>query len=135
MSISFNRITPSKEETTTILDFEGDITKLADAESFLYRILRAVPSAFTRISIMLFKFNYNSEVSDLNNSLRTLETACKELKTRGLLVKLLEAVLKAGNTIGSKFQTRFRREVDSSSHHQPSWISLARSGNNTLKLN
>ncbi|CAH1424415.1 unnamed protein product [Lactuca virosa] len=96
-----NRITPSKEEATIILEFEGDITKLADAESFLYHILRSVPSAFTRFSIMLFKLNYYSEVSDLNNSLRTLEAACKELKTRGLFVKLLEAVLKAGNRMNA----------------------------------
>ncbi|KAL4574144.1 hypothetical protein LXL04_020969 [Taraxacum kok-saghyz] len=96
-----NRITLSKEEATIILEFEGDISKLADAESFLYYLLRPVPSAFTRFSIMLFKLNYCSEVSDLNNSLRTLETACKELKARGLFVKLLEAVLKAGNRMNA----------------------------------
>ncbi|KAI3733571.1 hypothetical protein L6452_13015 [Arctium lappa] len=91
------RISPSKEELPIILEFEEDITRLADAESFLYHILKAVPSAFTRFNIMLFKSNYRSEVSDLKNSLQTLEMACKELKTRGLFVKLLEAVLKAGN--------------------------------------
>ncbi|PWA62378.1 Actin-binding FH2 [Artemisia annua] len=92
-----NRISPSKEDEQIILDFEGDVTRLADAESFLYHILKAIPSAFTRVNVMLFKSNYRSEVAEVKKSLQTLEMACKELKTRGLFVKLLEAILKAGN--------------------------------------
>ncbi|KAD7478872.1 hypothetical protein E3N88_02008 [Mikania micrantha] len=91
------KICPTKEEVDLILNYDEDITRLADAESFLYHILRAVPSAFTRFNAMFFRLNYNTEVSELKNTLQTLEMACKELKTRGLFVKLLEAVLKAGN--------------------------------------
>ncbi|KAI3812094.1 hypothetical protein L1987_16798 [Smallanthus sonchifolius] len=91
------KISPTKEEEQLILNYDQDITRLADAESFLYHILRAVPSAFTRFNAMFFKLNYTSEVSQIKNTLQTLETACKELKTRGLFVKLLEAILKAGN--------------------------------------
>ncbi|KAI3714227.1 hypothetical protein L1987_72824 [Smallanthus sonchifolius] len=91
------KISPTKEEEELILNYDQDITRLADAESFLYHILRAVPSAFTRFNAMFFKLNYTSEVSQIKNTLQTLETACKELKTRGLFVKLLEAILKAGN--------------------------------------
>ncbi|GJY51906.1 formin-like protein 4 [Tanacetum coccineum] len=92
-----NRISLSKEDEKIILEFEGDVTRLADAESFLHHILKAIPSAFTRVNVMLFKSNYRSEVTEVKKSLQTLETACKELKTRGLFVKLLEAILKAGN--------------------------------------
>ncbi|KAK1437801.1 hypothetical protein QVD17_03599 [Tagetes erecta] len=91
------KITPTKEEQELILNYDQDITRLADAESFLYHILRAVPSAFKRFNAMVFKLNYTSEVSQINNTLQTLEMACKELKNRGLFVKLLEAILKAGN--------------------------------------
>ncbi|KAK9064521.1 hypothetical protein SSX86_015903 [Deinandra increscens subsp. villosa] len=87
----------TEEEQQLILNYDQDITRLADAESFLYHILKAVPSAFTRFNAMFFKLNYTSEVSEIKNSLQTLEMACKELKTRGLFLKLLEAVLKAGN--------------------------------------
>ncbi|KAK9064519.1 hypothetical protein SSX86_015901 [Deinandra increscens subsp. villosa] len=87
----------TEDEQQLILNYDQDITRLADAESFLYHILKAVPSAFTRFNAMFFKLNYTSEVSEIKNSLQTLEMACKELKTRGLFLKLLEAVLKAGN--------------------------------------
>ncbi|WOH13575.1 hypothetical protein DCAR_0833085 [Daucus carota subsp. sativus] len=92
-----NRIAPTAEEETKILAFDDDHTRLADAESFLYHVLKAVPSAFTRFKAMLFRSNYDSKVLYLKQSLRTLESGCKELRTRGLLPKVTEAVLKAGN--------------------------------------
>ncbi|CAI9275807.1 unnamed protein product [Lactuca saligna] len=95
------RITPTKEEEQLILNYDHDITRLADAESFLYHILRAVPSAFTRFNAMFFKLNYDSEVSHIKNTLQTLEKACNELRNRGLFVKLLEAILKAGNQMNA----------------------------------
>ncbi|XP_076902086.1 formin-like protein 4 [Bidens hawaiensis] len=91
------KIHPTKEEEEQILNNDQDTTKLADAESFLYHILKPVPSAFTRFNAMFFRLSYTSEVTEIKNTLQTLETACKELRTRGLFVKLLEAVLKAGN--------------------------------------
>ncbi|KAI4384256.1 hypothetical protein MLD38_002433 [Melastoma candidum] len=92
-----NRIAPTKEEESKILEFRGESTKLADAESFLYHILKAMPSTFARFNAMLFRCNYQSDVSQLKETLQTLELACKELRTRGIFVKLLEAILKAGN--------------------------------------
>ncbi|KAL1218759.1 Formin-like protein 7 [Cardamine amara subsp. amara] len=95
------RIAPTPEEQAEILDFSGDPTKLADAESLLFHILRAVPSAFNRFNVMLFKINYGSEVAQQKGSLQTLESACNELRARGLFMKLLEAILKAGNRMNA----------------------------------
>lgn len=95
------KISPTQEETTKIIQFNGNPTKLADAESFLYHILKVVPSAFTRLNAMLFRANYDPEILHLKESLQTLELACKELRSRGLLLKLLEAVLKAGNKMNA----------------------------------
>ncbi|CAN7014599.1 hypothetical protein Bca4012_030589 [Brassica carinata] len=94
-------IAPTPEEQTEIIDFSGDPTKLADAESLLFYILRAVPSAFNRFNVMLFKINYGSEVAQQKGSLQTLESACNELRARGLFMKLLEAILKAGNRMNA----------------------------------
>nr|CAD1826766.1 unnamed protein product [Ananas comosus var. bracteatus] len=96
-----SRLAPTKEEESTVREFDGDPSKLADAESFLFHLLRAVPSPFTRIDAMLFKSNYGTEIAHLKRSLETLESACKELRTRGLFLKLLEAVLKAGNRMNA----------------------------------
>lgn len=95
------KISPTKEEETKILNFNGNPERLADAESFLYHILKAIPSAFTRFDAMLFRANYEPEIIHLKESLQTLEMGCKELRARGLFLKLLEAILKAGNKLNS----------------------------------
>lgn len=95
------KIAPTKEEESLILSFNGDPTRLADAESFLFHILKAVPSAFDRLSAMFFISNYDSEILHLRECLQTLESGCKELRTRGLFLKLLEAILKAGNRMNA----------------------------------
>ncbi|XP_057541365.1 formin-like protein 4 [Amaranthus tricolor] len=96
-----SRVTPSREEKIEILGFKGDATRLADAESFLYHLLKAVPSAFTRINTMLFRYTYGSEINQLKESLQTLDSACSELRNRGVFLKLLEAILKAGNRLNA----------------------------------
>ncbi|KZV50681.1 formin-like protein 8 [Dorcoceras hygrometricum] len=95
------KVAPTDEEISGILAFDGDPARLADAESFLYHLLQAVPSAFARFNAMLFKSTYDLEVSQIKGCLQTLESACKELRTRGLFLKLLEAVLKAGNRLNA----------------------------------
>ncbi|CAF2045761.1 formin-like protein 4 [Brassica napus] len=95
------RIAPTQEEQSAILQFDGDTTKLADAESFLFHLLKAVPSAFTRLNALLFRANYYPEIANHSNSLKTLDAACTELRSRGLFVKLLEAILKSGNRMNA----------------------------------
>ncbi|OIW07647.1 hypothetical protein TanjilG_14008 [Lupinus angustifolius] len=92
---------PTQEEQSLILEYKGDPTRLATAESFLYHILKSVPSAFKRLNAMLFRLNYDSEILDIRESLQTLELGCKELKSQRLFVRLLEAVLKTGNRINA----------------------------------
>ncbi|KAK9027639.1 hypothetical protein V6N11_067464 [Hibiscus sabdariffa] len=95
------RIAPTEEEQTQILDFDGDPMRLADAESFLFHLLKAVPSAFTRLSAMQFRSNYDFEVLQMKECLQTLDLGCKELRSQRLFMKLLEAILKAGNRMNA----------------------------------
>ncbi|CAJ1943959.1 unnamed protein product [Sphenostylis stenocarpa] len=44
------RIAPTQEEEAKLIHFSGNLDKLADAGSFLYHILKAVPTAFIRLS-------------------------------------------------------------------------------------
>ncbi|XP_061364333.1 formin-like protein 8 [Gastrolobium bilobum] len=96
-----SRVSPTEEEQSLILEYKGNPASVAAAESFLYHILKAVPLAFKRLNAMLFRFNYDSEILEIKESLQTLELGCKELKSQGLFVKLLEAVLKAGNRMNA----------------------------------
>lgn len=93
------KITPNQEQQTQILEFDGDPLKLGDAESFIFHLLKAVPTAFTRLSAMLFRSNFKSELIRLRDFSQTLSVGCEELKRKGLFTKLLEATLKAGNRL------------------------------------
>ncbi|XP_058787329.1 formin-like protein 4 [Vicia villosa] len=95
------KIAPSPEEASKIVQFSGNPNNLAEAESFLYYILKAVPTSFIRLKAMLFKSNYDSEILQLKEHLQTLDLACKELKTSSLFLKLLEAILKTGNRMNA----------------------------------
>ncbi|CAN6233512.1 unnamed protein product [Urochloa humidicola] len=96
-----SRLNISKEEESTILKFSGNPERLAPAEAFLLRLLLDVPNPIARVNALLFKVNYGAEVAQLKHSLRTLELASQELRTKGLFFKLLEAVLKAGNRMNA----------------------------------
>lgn len=91
------KISPTEDETEKILQFSGNHINLAYAESFLYELLKCIPSAFIRINAMLFRSNYDQEILHLKEALQTLEYGCKELRARGVFLKLLEAILRAGN--------------------------------------
>lgn len=96
-----SRLNISKEEESTILKFSGNPDRLAPTEAFLLRLLLDVPNPIARVNALLFKVNYGAEVAQLKHSLRTLELASQELRTKGLFFKLLEAVLKAGNRMNA----------------------------------
>lgn len=95
------RIRPTEEETLKILQFDGNTRKLADAESFLYQMLTAVPSAFKRFNAMLFRSSYDPEILNLKENLQTIELGCKELRASRIFLRLLEAILKAGNRMNA----------------------------------
>ncbi|KAF3614530.1 Formin-like protein 8 [Capsicum annuum] len=95
------KIHPTEEEMLKILQFDGNIRKLADAESFLYQMLKAFPSAFKRFNAMLFRSSYDLEILNLKENLQTIELSCKELRTSRIFLRLLEAILKAGNRMNA----------------------------------
>ena len=80
------RIAPTEEEQSQIIDFDGDPTRLADADSFLFHILKAIPSAFTRLNAMQFRSNYDLEILHMKESLQTLELGCKELRSQRMFM-------------------------------------------------
>lgn len=95
------RITPNQEQQSQILEFDGDPLRLGDAESFIFHLLKAVPTAFTRLNAMLFRSNFKLELMRIRDFSQTLSVGCEELKRKGLFTKLLEATLKSGNRLNS----------------------------------
>ena len=82
-----SRIAPTEEEQSHILEYEGDTTKLAAAESFLYHILKVVPSAFKRNHSLTRSFSRSSSISnigDLKNFVTSNEQKLMEYIKLGL---------------------------------------------------
>ncbi|KAI3503020.1 hypothetical protein L1887_31455 [Cichorium endivia] len=90
------KMAPTKEEEIKLRDYRGDVSKLGSAERFLKGILD-IPFAFRRVEAMLYRANFENEVKYLRSCFQTLEAASEELKNSRLFLKLLEAVLRAGN--------------------------------------
>ncbi|KAJ8536409.1 hypothetical protein K7X08_034810 [Anisodus acutangulus] len=95
------RICPTEEETLKILQFDGNPRKLADAESFLYQMLKAIPSAFKHFNAILFRSSSDPEILNLKENPQTIELSCKELRISRMLLRLLEAILKAVNPMNA----------------------------------
>ncbi|RYR02493.1 hypothetical protein Ahy_B06g081279 [Arachis hypogaea] len=91
----------TQEEEAKIIQFSGNPDKLAHADSFLYCILKAVPTTFIHLKAMLFRSNYDCEAVQLKEKLQTLEKGCQEMRASGLLLKFLEAILKAENRMNA----------------------------------
>ncbi|XP_022999645.1 formin-like protein 8 [Cucurbita maxima] len=95
------KITPTKEQQSKILEFDGNPLRLGDAESFIFHLLKAFPTAFNRLNAMFFRSSFKSELNRLKDFSQTLSRGCKELKEKGVFTKLLEATLKSGNRLNS----------------------------------
>ncbi|KAL6856207.1 hypothetical protein ACP4OV_019009 [Aristida adscensionis] len=90
------KMAPTKEEELKLKGYSGDLSKLDPAERFLKSVLD-VPFAFKRVDAMLYRANFDAEVSYLRKSFGTLEAACSDLRSSKLFLKVLDAVLKTGN--------------------------------------
>ncbi|KAI3945953.1 hypothetical protein MKW92_025035 [Papaver armeniacum] len=104
-------IAPTKEEQEQILAFNGNQIKLADAESFIYHLLKSVPSPFARLKAMLFRSKYDSKICYLKMSLQTLELGCNELRTNGVFYKLFEAIATTQGTATTEFNLNELRNI------------------------
>ncbi|KAI3511438.1 hypothetical protein L1887_18591 [Cichorium endivia] len=89
---SLLKMAPTMEEEARLKEMDD----LDPAEKFLKAVIQ-IPFAFKRMDAMLYILNFDSEVEYLTASFKTIEMACWELRNSRMFIKLLEAVLMAGN--------------------------------------
>lgn len=92
------KMTPTDEEITKFKQFQGDTTILGPADRFILGLLQ-IPNAFERLQAMLYRASFEEELRHIQDTITTLQMACKELKSSRTFTKLLEAVLKTGNRL------------------------------------
>ncbi|XP_013203696.1 FH2 domain-containing protein 1 [Microtus ochrogaster] len=91
---------PESEEVKKLKTFNGDVSKLSLADSFLYGLIQ-VPNYSLRIEAMVLKKEFLPSCSSLYQDITVLRTATQELMSCEELHSILHLVLQAGNIMNA----------------------------------
>ncbi|XP_066138967.1 inverted formin-2 isoform X1 [Euwallacea fornicatus] len=94
------KILPEVDELDILKSFDGDISKLGNAEKFLI-LLTSLSNYKLRIESMLLKEEFESNMSYVKPSIRAMIIAAQELMTNKALQEVLYMVLIAGNFLNA----------------------------------
>ncbi|KAG5307322.1 FHDC1 protein, partial [Acromyrmex insinuator] len=94
------KILPEVDELEMLKSFDGDKSKLGNAEKFFLQLIQ-VPNYKLRIECMLLKEEFAANMSYLELSINSMILAGEDLMTNKLLQEVLYMVLIAGNFLNS----------------------------------
>ncbi|CAJ0946953.1 unnamed protein product [Ranitomeya imitator] len=94
------KMSPEAEEVKKLKAFNGEITKLSLADSFMYMLIQ-VPNYSLRIEAMVLKREFSPSYSSLNQDMMIIRLATKELMSCEQLHSILYLVLQAGNIMNA----------------------------------
>ncbi|KAF5823151.1 putative formin, FH2 domain-containing protein [Helianthus annuus] len=95
---SLLKMAPTMEEEAGLKEMNGAL--FDPAEKFLKAVID-IPFAFKRVDAMLYISNFDNEVDYLKGSFDMIKSACQQLRNSRMFIKLLEAVLVAGNRLNT----------------------------------
>ncbi|CAG5120636.1 unnamed protein product [Candidula unifasciata] len=95
-----HKILPDKDEIEMIKNYDGDRSKLGNAEKF-YSVLSELPGYQIRIEGMLLKDDFRVAMDSLKPNVQVIITACNKLIDSTSLKGFLRYVLHAGNFINA----------------------------------
>ena len=75
-------------------------SELSETEKYMYTMMD-VPEASARFDAMLFRTVFKSRFEDITSAIRTLNTACDELRSSEKLRKLMAMILTVVNQINT----------------------------------
>ncbi|KAH0616040.1 hypothetical protein JD844_026825 [Phrynosoma platyrhinos] len=94
------KLLPETEEVKKLKDFTGDISKLCQADSFMYLLIQ-VPNYSLRLEAMVLKKEFSPSCSALQKDMTIIRMATKELMCCEELHSILHLVLQAGNIMNA----------------------------------
>ncbi|XP_053114604.1 FH2 domain-containing protein 1 [Hemicordylus capensis] len=94
------KLLPETEEVKKLKDFSGDISKLCQADSFMYMLIQ-VPNYSLRIEAMVLKKEFSPSCTSLQKDMTIIRMATKELMCCDELHSILHLVLQAGNIMNA----------------------------------
>ncbi|GAV83117.1 FH2 domain-containing protein/PTEN_C2 domain-containing protein [Cephalotus follicularis] len=89
---------PTKEEMELLKGYNGEKEKLGKCEQFFLELMK-VPRVEDKLRVFSFKIQFNSQVSDLKNSLNVVNSATKEIRNSVKLKKIMQTILSLGNAL------------------------------------
>nr|XP_056711789.1 FH2 domain-containing protein 1 [Euleptes europaea] len=94
------KLLPETEEVKKLKDFSGDVSKLCQADSFMYLLIQ-VPNYSLRIEAMMLKKEFSPSCTSLQKDMTIIRKATKELMCCEELHSILHLVLQAGNIMNA----------------------------------
>ncbi|XP_058048486.1 FH2 domain-containing protein 1 [Ahaetulla prasina] len=94
------KLLPEAEEVKKLKDFSGDLSKLCQADSFMYMLIQ-VPNYSLRIEAMVLKKEFSPSCTSLQKNMTIIKMATKELMCCEELHAILHLVLQAGNIMNA----------------------------------
>ncbi|NXD25381.1 FHDC1 protein, partial [Spelaeornis formosus] len=96
----FPKLLPEAEEVKKLKAFDGDVSKLSQADSFMYLLIQ-VPNYALRIEVMVLEREFSPSCASLQDDMKIIRWATKELMTCEELHSILHLVLQAGNIMNA----------------------------------
>ncbi|XP_009693883.1 PREDICTED: FH2 domain-containing protein 1, partial [Cariama cristata] len=96
----FLKLLPEAEEVKKLKAFDGDVSKLSQADSFMYLLIQ-VPNYALRIEAMVLEREFAPSCASLQDDMKIIRRAIKELMTCEELHSILHLVLQAGNIMNA----------------------------------
>ncbi|KFW71201.1 FH2 domain-containing protein 1, partial [Pygoscelis adeliae] len=96
----FLKLLPEAEEVKKLKAFDGDVSKLSQADSFMYLLIQ-VPNYALRIEAMVLEREFSPSCASLQDDMKIIRRAIKELMTCEELHSILHLVLQAGNIMNA----------------------------------
>ncbi|NXD43775.1 FHDC1 protein, partial [Copsychus sechellarum] len=96
----FLKLLPEAEEVKKLKAFAGDVSKLSQADSFMYLLIQ-VPNYALRIEAMVLEREFSPSCASLQDDMKIIRRATKELMTCEELHSILHLVLQAGNIMNA----------------------------------
>ncbi|CAI0394481.1 unnamed protein product [Linum tenue] len=94
---------PTKEEMELLKGYTGDKEKLGKCEQFFLELMK-VPRVEAKLRVFAFKMQFRLQVSDLRNSLNTVNSAAKQIcshqiRNSAKLKRIMQTILSLGNAL------------------------------------
>ncbi|XP_042417838.1 formin-like protein 20 [Zingiber officinale] len=89
---------PTKEEMELLKGYTGDKERLGKCEQFFLELMK-VPRVESKLRVFSFKIQFGSQVSELRQSLNTIDSTCAEIRNSDKLKEIMKKILFLGNTL------------------------------------